>query len=294
MGSLIRNTPSLIKPQLYCACYSVLRQPKPQKPDETSTKNSEPSQEEIKPVVVERKKYDPKEVKKEDLKWRTPWHQKQGHYYNTLRSFYSEENQVNLLQMLQTPIDLSPSAIKKWWTRKKEYREMMLQSYLPDRNRTLGNELAAAHFIVHRGGAVKFYHEDKWVKANKYQEYTLPKYYQEDKVLQAIDCTDMNLFYEGLANLRDLKHVEWLRFSGVERLDDWFLDRISNMFSHSLIYLDLRHCPNYTERGLGALHRMEKLKILCIDDMLMTESFEMTCLMLQEVNPHLDIKIGDD
>ncbi|RZB40342.1 ATP synthase subunit s-like protein, partial [Asbolus verrucosus] len=238
-------------------------------------------------------KYDPKNVTKADMKWRTPWHQKEGHHYSTLRSFYSEDNQTNLLKLLQTPIDLSPSAIKKWWAKKQEYKEIVLQSYLPERNQILGNELAAAHFIVHRGGAVKFYTQDKWIKANENQEYKLPRFYEEDKILQAIDCSNMNLYYEGLLNLRDLKKVEWLSFNGVEQFDDWCLDRISNLFSHSLIYLDIRNCPNYTERGLGALYKMENLKILCIDDLLMTTSFEMTCLMLQEVNPHLDIQIGE-
>ncbi|XP_044269722.1 distal membrane-arm assembly complex protein 2 [Tribolium madens] len=293
MCSLIRSTRNLIKPQFHCACYSALKQPKPEEPDETLSKPVEPpKQADNKPAVTEQK-YDSKLVTKEDMKWRTPWHQREASFYSTLRTFYSEHNQNDLLKLLQTPINLTPSAIKKWWTEKKEFKEMMLQSYIPERNQTLGNELAAAHFIVHRGGAVKFYNEDWWIKANKYNEYKLPRFYQEDKVLQAIDCTDMNLFYEGLVNLKDLKQVEWLRFSGVEKFDDWYLDRISNMFRHSLVYLDIRDCPNYTERGLGALHRMEKLKILCIDDMLMTESFEMTCLLLQEVNPDLDIKIGD-
>ncbi|KAJ3662749.1 hypothetical protein Zmor_007079 [Zophobas morio] len=297
MYSLIRNARNVPKTSLQCACFSTVRQPNPKESDEKVTKTIETNTESSAPVnnlpTDTPKKYDPKDVTKEDMKWRTPWHQKEAQRYSTLRTFYSEENQTNLLKFLQTPIDLSPSAIRKWWTERKEHREMMLQMYLPERHQTLGNELAAAHFIVHRGGAVKFYHQNNWIKANEYNDYNLPRFYEEDKILQAIDCSDMNLYYEGLANLKDLKQVEWLSFNGVENFDDWFLDRISNIFSHSLVYLDIRNCPKFTERGLGALYKMDNLKILCIDDMLMTTSFEMTCLMLQEVNPHLDIKVGD-
>lgn len=31
----------------------------------------------------------PTEVEKDDLKWRTPWHEKNVQYYDTLRTFYS-------------------------------------------------------------------------------------------------------------------------------------------------------------------------------------------------------------
>lgn len=229
-------------------------------------------------------------VTKENLQWRTPWHQKEGQYYSTLRTFYSEENNVNIIKFLQTPIDLSPMAIKKWWARKKQTRTIALQQYLPERNQALGNELAAAHFIVHRAGSVKFYGDNKWIKANEYNEYNLPAHYETDKVLQAIDCTDMELYYEGLANLRDLRQVEWFSINNCEHLDDWALDRIANVFSESLLYLDLRNCPLITAKGIGALYKMKKLKILYVDDVTATEECELTCLLLQELNPSLDIR----
>lgn len=150
--------------------------------------------------------------------------------------------------------------------------------------------MAAAHFLVHRGGAIKFHNEDKWIKFEKYKYNSLPIHYDSTKVLQAIDCSEMNIYYEGLVNLRGLKNVEWLSFNGCEHIDDWCLDRISNIFSHSLIYLDLRDCPNITERGIGALYKMKKLKLLYLDDLLKDTRFEMTCLLLQEVNPSLDIR----
>lgn len=225
------------------------------------------------------------------LQWRTPWHEKEGQEYNILRSFSSEHNNVLTMKFLQQPIDLRPSAIKKWWLERKEFRASYLQSYIADRNKILGNELAAAHFIVHRGGAIKFYGDKDWIKADDRNNYSLPRTFDADKILQAIDCSDMELYFEGLSNLRDLTKVEWLSVNCCRKLDDWALDRISNIFSHSLVYLDLRGLPLITPRGLGALNKMQALKILYVDDDMFSQEFEMTCLLLEELNKDLQIHI---
>ncbi|KAK4873432.1 hypothetical protein RN001_015461 [Aquatica leii] len=227
---------------------------------------------------------------KKDLQWRTPWHEKDGQYYSFLRTFYTEESSTTLLKLLQTPVNLHPTAIKQWWARKMERQNMLMQQYIPERNQTLGDELAAAHFIVYRGGAVKFFDDDKWIKANELKQYELPVHYDSEKILQAIDCSGMNLYYEGLANLRNLKKLEWLSLSSCANMDDWAMDTISNIFSDSLIYLDIRYCPRITVRGLGALHTLKELKILYVDEMLSYKSFELTCLMLQDILPNLDIR----
>lgn len=232
------------------------------------------------------------EVKKHDeYKWRTPWHESEGKYYNTLRTFYSEDNNVNVMKFLQSDIDLRPSAIKKWWANRREKKMIYLQQYIPERNQKLGNELAAAHFIVHREGAVKFFGEDKWIKADEDKNYLLPGNYQEDKVLQAIDCTDVELYYEGLVNFRGLRQLEWFSINGCTQLDDWALDRISGLFMDNLLYLDIRNCPLITHRGLASLYKIQSLKILYVDELTVSNEFEMTCLMLQDINPSLDIKV---
>ncbi|GJQ79689.1 hypothetical protein Trydic_g5837 [Trypoxylus dichotomus] len=230
-------------------------------------------------------------MKDDDLKWRTPWHQNEGQYYSLLRTFYTEHNNTAITKFLQSPIDLSPSSIKKWWAKKKRNQAIIAQNFIPERNQVLGNELAAAHFIVFRGGAVKFFGQDHWIKANQFKQYELPNRFEEHWYLQAIDCTDMELFYEGLSNLRDLRRLEWLSVSGCEEMDDWCMDRISGMFGRSLLYLDIRDCPNISHRGIGALAKMTRLKILYVNDLVYTKEYEMTCLMLQEVLPDLDIRI---
>ncbi|XP_050311847.1 distal membrane-arm assembly complex protein 2 [Anthonomus grandis grandis] len=231
----------------------------------------------------------PADFTKEDLQWRKPWHEKQFQYYDTLRTFYSEDNNASTLAWIQQPINLSPKAIKKWWARKKDFEERFMQQYIPERHNILGPELAAAHFIVYRGGAVKFHDENKWIKAID-GHYELPDRYKKGMHLQAIDCTDMNLRYEGLDNLRNLKNLEWLSFNSCKHIDDWCLDVITNVFSHSLLYLDLRNCFKVTERGLGAVYKMPHLKVLYLDDLLKDTRYEMTCLLLEELNPQLTIK----
>lgn len=45
---------------------------------------------------------------------------------------------------------------------------------IPERHLILGPDLAAAHFIVSRGGAVKFLHDDLWHKMDDKSNYILP------------------------------------------------------------------------------------------------------------------------
>ncbi|KAJ8948673.1 hypothetical protein NQ318_004461 [Aromia moschata] len=182
--------------------------------NKTASNGPQKTTNEAEDVEIEQK-YDSKDVTKEDMQWRTPWHKKEGQYFSVLRTFYKEDSKRSMLQVLQMPIDLSPSNVRKWLEEKKEYKEIVMQSYIPERHQILGSELATAHFIVYRGGAVKFHGDDKWIKANEYNEYSLPSRYVEGKYLEAIDCTDMNLYYEGLVNMRDLKKLNGLASMGV-------------------------------------------------------------------------------
>lgn len=270
-----------------CACYSSSppskQQEQPQPKETQPTTSAETSiTSTAKPVEI---------ATDSTSEYRTSWHQNEGEYFNVLKSFYSAESNASLLKLLQTPVNLSPSAIKAWWKNKKHEKTLLMQTYLPQRSQMLGCELAAAHFIVYRGGAVKFFGEDRWIRKDSFGKYSLPVHYDDSKVVEALDCSDMELYYEGFSNLRDLKRLQWLSFQNCETIDDWCLDRISHLYRDSLVYLDLRDCPNYTFRGLGALYKMNQLKILLVDDIQLNRSFEMTCLMLQDLNPSLDIRV---
>lgn len=237
-------------------------------------------------------KYDPKLVSKDDLKWRTPWHQKEGKHFDILRSFYREEPNTTALKRLSSslPPDLTYNGIKKWIAAKNEEANMIYYGYVPQRNKVLGDELAAAHFVVSKGGAIKFVGEDRWIKADDNRNYSLPRFYDGNKVLEAVDCSYMDIVYESLENFRNLQQLQWLSFRGCDYIDDWCLDMISNVLSETLLYLDIRDCPNISYRGLGAIAKMRNLKILYLDDFYRATTFEMTCLLLQENHADLEIK----
>ena len=99
-----------------------------------------------------------KDFKKDITKvqWRTPAHEQPDVWYSKLKLFASEKDtNADFISILQQPIDISPKGLRNWWTKKNIRLEKSLQSYIPERNIILGNDLAAAHFVVHRGGQIK-------------------------------------------------------------------------------------------------------------------------------------------
>lgn len=247
------------------------------------------SRKSIEPTEYPKKESDDN-VTKDSLQWRKEWANKEGHWYSKFKVFSSEENSVDIIKFFQTKIDLSPSVVKAWWVDRQLEKEKMMQAYIPERNQILGNDLAAAHFLVHRQGAVKFYGENEWVKQDEDGEYKLPNLFVAGKIVEAIDCSGMNLHYEGLDNLRGLKKMNWLSINKCQYMDDWCMDRISSIFRDTLTYLDIRNCPKITDRGIGVLYRATNLKTLYVDNKTASVSIELTCLMLQELLPELQIK----
>lgn len=62
----------------------------------------------------------------------------------------------------------------------------------------LGPDLAAAHFLVHRGAAIKFIGDNIWIKRNKFGQYDLPGRKVPGLYLEAIDASDTELMFEGI------------------------------------------------------------------------------------------------
>lgn len=116
----------------------------------TSSSNLQQSNENEKQLTTKTTSEVQKDVQSNDLQWRTPWHEKEGQYFSLLRGMYTTDSNRGWLQFMQSEIDFSPSAIKAWYKRRKEEKDIVLQSFIPERNEVLGNELAAAHFIVYR------------------------------------------------------------------------------------------------------------------------------------------------
>ncbi|XP_068082635.1 distal membrane-arm assembly complex protein 2-like [Anabrus simplex] len=144
-------------------------------------------------------------------------------------------------------------------------KEISKYDLFQNANKFWGNDLAAAHFIVYRNGSVKFCGRTDWVKKNEEEEYDLPEKYVPDLYVEAIDASNMPIYYEGLRNLYGLKHLKWLSFNSCPYFDDWCMDRISGEYMETLEYLDISNCLNVTEVGLCALYRFQTLQTLKLE-----------------------------
>lgn len=167
-------------------------------------------------------------------------------------------------------------------------KERFFQQYIPERHQILGNDLATAHFIVHRKGKVRFVGETKWVQMDEDDDYKLPDRYVHGLFIEAIDCEGMNLFYEGLENFRRLRNLKKASFKGIKNFGDWCLDRVSGSEFENLEELDLSG-TNVTHLGLQALYRIPTLKRLIIDNPYRNTEWQLTVAMLQEIMPELEI-----
>lgn len=66
---------------------------------------------------------------------------------------------------------------------------------------SLGFDLAAAHFIVHRGGRVRFQGRQEWVEQDEDGLYDLARSFQFGVYVEEIDASPVNLMYEGLESM---------------------------------------------------------------------------------------------
>lgn len=174
--------------------------------------------------------------------------------------------------------------------------EIFQQRFIPERHQQLGNDIAAAHFIVYRGGGVKFYGTNQWIRCNNKNlddyDSNLPKGFAPNLYLEAIDLSNMNvnLHYEGLNNLKMLSRLRWVSFKNCKNFDDWFLDKITGEFYKTLEYLDISDCPKVSHRGLSALCKLDKLSVLVVNNIADSHEFRLSCLMLEDVFPDLKIE----
>lgn len=114
----------------------------------------------VPPAIGPTPDFDPEISKKiqEDkkrLQWRTPYSDRPDSFYSAFKLFASENRNSELVEKMQQPIDLSPSAILEWWQKRRTTIEAHMQKFIPERHATLGDDIATAHFIVHRGGSVR-------------------------------------------------------------------------------------------------------------------------------------------
>lgn len=85
--------------------------------------------------------------------------------------------------------------------RVKEYNRFQVMQYdqrfIPERLLYLGADIAAAHFLAYRGGAVKFIGQDSWISRKNKNVSQLPTLKRPGYYLEGIDASGMELMFEG-------------------------------------------------------------------------------------------------
>lgn len=227
------------------------------------------------------------EEDKKALKWRKT-NEESGDIQTKLKYFANNEQTSDYILMMQRPLELNPKKWLEMWDKKKEKRERHMQKFLSDRHEILGPDLATAHFILHRGGSVKFVNSQEWTKADEDGNFKVPNRYDANFKLAAIKCDNMQLYYEGLENIRWLQHLKFASFHNVRTFDDWCLDRFSGSQCDKMEVLDISG-TNCTVRGLSCLYRLCNLKLLIVNDPQESLEYELASSMLQEILPNLKI-----
>ncbi|RUS87645.1 hypothetical protein EGW08_004568 [Elysia chlorotica] len=163
------------------------------------------------------------------------------------------------------------------------------QRYLEDRTRVLGPELAAAHFIVARGGAVKFVGRDHWFVKDANGNYSLPRKNVENLFVEAIDASNIpNITYVAFDILGHLTKVRYLKFKNCHYFDDWCLARLHRL-KESLEFVDLENCAQVTDNGLSSLHCLTKLQGLRVSNLPSVKHLGLLTLQLEEHLPGLKV-----
>lgn len=233
---------------------------------------------------------DKSETKLEPKSWRKSWDQKEGEWYSKFKLFAPEKGgSPDVIRILQSTTNFSLQAFRKWVKKSKKEAEILDMRYIPERHQILGSDLAAAHFLVHRGAAVRFVGSSEWIKRHE-DEYDLPDRYNPDYLIEAIDVLDMKLYYEGFQNMTNLRSLRWLSLQNCLQIDDWCMDRISSEYQSHLEYLDISNCVGVTDRGICALYRMSKLRTLKVHNIAGGHMFQLACLMLEDIHPQLNIE----
>ncbi|CEF68537.1 ATP synthase subunit s-like protein [Strongyloides ratti] len=167
------------------------------------------------------------------------------------------------------------------------------QRFIPERLLFLGPDLAAAYFIVHRGGTIKFVGDNAWIRKDKKGRYSLPPRRVPGLYLEAIDASNTELMFEGFDNLYDLTKLRLLSLANCKYADDWTLSRVGTMFSESLEMLDLSNCKKISPKGLMGLRSLKNLKYLRLNGLNDPQGIAKATILLEEAIPNL-IVMGVD
>lgn len=222
--------------------------------------------------------------------WRKPISEQEGYWKSKLALFASKEFSGGLLRL--NPANFKYINFGKVQLRKSIEKLKFDQQFIERRLYILGSDLAAAHFVVFRGGAVKFANQSEWIrddekKNNEYDD-NLPNSFNPDYILEAIDFSGTNIIYEGLINIENLQELKWLSFAFCPYINNWVIDKISGQHGDTLEYLDISY-TNISAHALGALYRFKKLKTLKLYGFSEDSEFIVACNKIKQDFPYLVI-----
>ena len=134
-------------------------------------------------------------------KYRVPFCERDDEWYSRF-ALFGGKNSSPPKWYRYDPKYFKLSSVKNFFQRVHDYKLKTDQEFSQDRYDTLGADLAAAHFIVYRGGSVKFCGHSEWLKPGEEEDDDrLPKFYDSKFYIEAIDLSGMFIIYEGLENI---------------------------------------------------------------------------------------------
>lgn len=229
------------------------------------------------------------EEDKQRLMWRRPLDEEDKLWKSKFSVFNSNENDMTMMMMLQQPWDFTPANLKRLYAEYKLKKEAYEQGFIAERVRMLGPDLAIAHFMTYRGGKVRFRGFEQWTTAT--DRLSLPKLFDPNYVVEAVNFDNQPLHYEGVENFRDLANCKSISLRNCRHFDDWCLDRLSGNTLPSLEELDISG-TDVTTRGFGVIYRMSALRRLIIDKQVHNSiEWQLIYAMLEEMS--LNLKVLD-
>lgn len=107
-------------------------------------------------------------------------------------------------------------------------------------------------------------------------------------MLLAIKADNMELYFEGLENVRRLDHLRYFSLRNVKQFDDWSMDRLCGNEFNNIEILDVSG-TSVTANALFAVPKLRSLKALVMDTKDRSLEFQLACSLLEEVMPQLRI-----
>lgn len=103
----------------------------------------------------------------------------------------------------------------------------------------------------------------------------------------------MELYYEGLENIRRLSQLKYFSIRNCKLFDDWCMDRLCGNQFDQIEILDVSG-TSITANALVAVPKLRSLKAIVLDLTDRSIEFQLSCSLLEEVMPQLKILNSSD